>query len=298
MSASFCCVSCIAPIGLPKARRVLLYSSADSKQARAAPMAPQPIPKRASLRHDSGPRMPVTSGSTALSGRRTESNDSSEVTDARSESLLCTSDVVKPRVPRSTRNPRTPRVGRRPHHGDVGHRAVGDPHLGAVEHPVITVAPRRGAHRRGIRSRVRLGEPEAADGAAGGHLGQPARLLLVAAVRPDREHRERALHGHEGAQAAVAGLELLGRDPVGGRRRSGAAVAVEVHAEQTELGDLRDQLAREGPGFEVLRDHRQRPLADEGADGVADQALVVAEQVVDGEEVGREQAHVSAERAR
>ena len=52
--------------------------------------------------------MPVTPGRTALSGRRTESNDSSEVTDARNDSLLCTSDVVKPRIPRSTRNPRIP----------------------------------------------------------------------------------------------------------------------------------------------------------------------------------------------
>src|ERR1700733_8332756 len=95
-------------MGLPKARRVLLYSSADSKHARAAPIAPQPMPKRASLRHESGPRMPVTSGSAWLSGTRTESNDSSDVTDARSDNLLCTSDVVKPRVPRSTRNPRTP----------------------------------------------------------------------------------------------------------------------------------------------------------------------------------------------
>ena len=72
MFASFCWVSCIAPIGLPNARRVLLYSSADSKQARAAPIAPQPMPKRASLRQDSGPRIPVTPGRTALSGSRTE----------------------------------------------------------------------------------------------------------------------------------------------------------------------------------------------------------------------------------
>ena len=108
MFASFCWVSCIAPIGLPKARRVWLYSSADSKQARAAPMVPQAMPNRASLRHDRGPRIPVTPGSTALSGTRIESNDSSDVTDARRDSLLWTSDVVKPRVPRSTRKPRTP----------------------------------------------------------------------------------------------------------------------------------------------------------------------------------------------
>src|ERR1039457_3248954 len=95
-------------MGLPKARRVLLYSRADSKQAHAAPIVPQPMPKRASLRHESGPRIPLTPGRTALSGTRTESKDSSEVTDARSDSLLCTSEVVKPRAPRSMRKPRTP----------------------------------------------------------------------------------------------------------------------------------------------------------------------------------------------
>ena len=33
-----------------------------------APTAPQQIPKRASVRQDSGPRMPVTPGSAALAG--------------------------------------------------------------------------------------------------------------------------------------------------------------------------------------------------------------------------------------
>jgi hypothetical protein len=31
----------------------------------------------------------------------------------------------------------------------------------------------------------------------------------------------------------------------------------------------------------VLRDHRQRALADEGANRVSDEALVVAEQIID-----------------
>ena len=100
--------------------------------------------------------------------------------------------------------------------------------------PLITQSsPSRRATVRiddGIRSGVGLGEPEAADRAPGGHLGQPARLLLVAAVRRDREHRERALHRDEGAQPAVAGFELLARDPVRDRRGPGAPVAVQVHA--------------------------------------------------------------------
>ena len=177
-------------------------------------------------------------------------------------------------------------VGSRPHDRDVGHRAIGDPHLGAVENPVITVTPSCRAHRRGIGSRVGLGEAEAADGAAGGHLGKPARLLLLAAVGPDREHRERALHGHERPQAAVTGLELLGRDPVCERGCSRAAVATKVHSEQPELCQSRDELARERPCLEVLRDHGQRLLANEGAHRVADQALIFPEEIVDGVEIG------------
>ena len=68
--------------------------------------------------------------------------------------------------------------------------------------------------------------------------------------------------------------------------------------EQPELGDAGDELARERARLEVLRDHRQRPVAHERPDGVADQALVVAEQVVDREEIRRGPAHVSAGRAR
>ena len=44
--------------------------------------------------------------------------------------------------------------------------------------------------------------------------------------RVDREHRQRALHRDEAAQAAVARLELQAREPVGGRARAGAAVAL------------------------------------------------------------------------
>ena len=54
MSASFFCVSWNEPIGLSNWMRVLAYSSADSKQARAAPIAPKTIPKRASSRQASG----------------------------------------------------------------------------------------------------------------------------------------------------------------------------------------------------------------------------------------------------
>jgi hypothetical protein len=58
-----------------------------------------------------------------------------------------------------------------------------------------------------------------------------------------------------------------------------------VHAEQPEPGDLGDQLTRKGARLEVLRDDREEAGADEVADGVADEALLVGEEIVDREEV-------------
>src|SRR5205814_1820179 len=47
-------------MGLPNCSRVLAYSIALSRQARAAPVTPHAMPNLASLRHDSGPLSPVT----------------------------------------------------------------------------------------------------------------------------------------------------------------------------------------------------------------------------------------------
>ena len=103
---------------------------------------------------------------------------------------------------------------------DVGERAVGDPHLAAVEHPVVAVAPGPGAHRRRVAAGVGLGQAEAADRLAGGHPRQPLLLVLLAAPAVDRVHRQRALHGHEAAQPGVDGLELAAGDAVRRRRSS------------------------------------------------------------------------------
>src|SRR5581483_10903756 len=91
----------------------------------------------------------------------------------------------------------------------------------------------------------------------------------------------------ERAKSGVARFELQAREAVGDGTRAGAAVALQVHAEQAEVADLLGHLARERVVFEPLRDVRQHAVAHERADGVADQPLVVAEQRVDPEEVGR-----------
>ena len=103
----------------------------------------------------------------------------------------------------------------------------------------------------------------------------------------DREHRERALHRDEAAHAAVAGLELHARDAVGGRARTGAAVALEVHAEEPELADLGGELRGDRRLLEPVADVRVHALLDERAHRVADQALLVVEEMVEVEEVLR-----------
>ena len=65
----------------------------------------------------------------------------------------------------------------------------------------------------------------------GRHARQPLLLLFFASELPDREHGQRALHRHEAAGPAVAGLELEAGQPVGHRARARAFVAREVHAE-------------------------------------------------------------------
>src|SRR6185437_14881463 len=77
---------------------------------------------------------------------------------------------------------------------DVGHAAVGDPSLLAVEYPVRAFAPRTRQHTGGVRSETGFGEPETTECLATLQLRQPALLLFLAAVGQDRIHHQRALH--------------------------------------------------------------------------------------------------------
>src|SRR5262245_61181137 len=79
-------------------------------------------------------------------------------------------------------------VGPGPDDSNVGNVAVGDPHLGPAEQPVVAATARAGPHACWIRPEVRLGESEAADELARGHARQPLLLLLLGPVSVDREH--------------------------------------------------------------------------------------------------------------
>ena len=131
-----------------------------------------------------------------------------------------------------------------PDHRDVGHRAVGDPHLRAVQHPVVAVAPGVRAHTGRVRAEVRLGQAEAADRLARGHPRQPLVLLLLAAVLPDRVHRQRPLHRHQRTHPGVGRLDLQAGEPVRDRTEAGAPVPGQVHPEEPERAQLLRQLPR------------------------------------------------------
>src|SRR3989442_1576734 len=177
-------------------------------------------------------------------------------------------------------------AGLGPHDGQLRGGAVGDPHLGPVQDPAILRLLRHGDHVGGIRSVVRLREPEAADHLARRHLREPAPLLLVRPEGVDRIHGQRALDRGERAHPRVAALELLHDEAVGDVVQPGAAVLLrEVGAEQAKLRHLRNELLREAPLDVVLADDGDQVLVHPRAHRVAHGALFLGEQTVDVVEV-------------
>ena len=87
-------------------------------------------------------------------------------------------------------------IGLCPNNENVSDRAVGDPHLGALEQVTTFGAACTGNHGARIGAVVRLGQAEAADKLATGQLGQVLLLLLFAAEFIDRHHDQRGLHAH------------------------------------------------------------------------------------------------------
>ena len=156
MSASFCWVSCIAADRLAeRAARLAVLERGFEAGARGAHGPPADAEARLVEAARAALASPSRRGGPHCRAHAPSSKDSSDVTEARSDSLLCTSDVVKPRVPRSTRNPRTPASVGGPHNRDVGDGSVGDPHLGAVDHPVAAVPARRACASTRDRNRRR-----------------------------------------------------------------------------------------------------------------------------------------------
>src|SRR5215831_13639059 len=169
----------------------------------------------------------------------------------------------------------------RPHHRDVGDRAVGDTELGAVEHVAVALALGARLHPTRVGAVVGLGQTEATDLLAARHRRQPPILLGLGAIGVDRVHHEPALHRRRRAQPGVTALELLHDQPVGDVAEPRAAVALERGAEHAELAELRDELDRKRAGAMVIGDQRQELGLDPVADRVADHPLFLGQEALD-----------------
>ena len=128
----------------------------------------------------------------------------------------------------------------------VGLRAVGDPHLAAVDDVVVAVGARVGLDRGDVGAGAGLGDADAGDRIAGDRGREKFAAQLVAAEPRQRRRRHVGLHAdrHRHA-AAVDGAELLRH-----HQRIGIveALAAEldglVEAEKAEIAELLEQLMR------------------------------------------------------
>ena len=163
-----------------------------------------------------------------------------------------------------------------------GLRAVGDPHLGAVEHPAIGGFAGGGDHAGRVRSIVGLGQSEAADLGPGRQLREPFLALFLGAKGIDRVHHERTLHRRERADPAVAALEFLHDQPVGHVVQAGTAVFLgQVGAEEAQLRHARDQFLREAALDVAGADDRHQLFVHPRPDAVPDRPFLLAEQRIE-----------------
>ena len=173
-----------------------------------------------------------------------------------------------------------------PDHHDIGDGAVADPLLLAVEHPAVALAPRRRLQADGVRAVVRLGQREGPQRVDRRQLRQPALLLLLGAEHRDRLHGQAGLDAEEGAETAVATVELEVHQAGGDRAHRRAAVAVDPVPDQPELAEAAYQLAGEVRPLPVVVDHRKHLVVDEAPGPVPVVALLCGQLVGDAEEVG------------
>src|SRR5579872_3987747 len=166
-------------------------------------------------------------------------------------------------------------VGLGPNESDIGKRAIGDPHLLAIEEVTASAAHGAREHAGGIGAELRLRQSETTDGAGAVQRGQPFLLLLGGPKGMDGIHNQRALHRDEASQTGVAALEFLHDLAVGDIGHPGAIVAGEIGAKESQLGHWPHKLEGESTLAIMFFDDRENFAVHELARGLANEALVV-----------------------
>src|SRR5204863_10073323 len=94
-------------------------------------------------------------------------------------------------------------------HRDIGVAGIGDEVLRSVEHPLVSVFNRSGAHARGDASGPRLGQAPRGEPLPRSQLRQPLLLLLLAAGELNVTGAEGIVGGEGEPDAAVHNSQLF-----------------------------------------------------------------------------------------
>ena len=141
------------------------------------------------------------------------------------------------------------RAQRRIGHGQdahrAGQRAVGDPHLRAVEDVRIAFFRRAQLDRRRIRSGLRLGQRKRRDLFAAAQIGQVLFADVFGAAQIDRHGADADVRADDGGEAGIDAAQFFHQNAVAGLARAHAAIlARKRHAEQSDLRRFLDDVQR------------------------------------------------------
>ena len=134
-------------------------------------------------------------------------------------------------------------VGHGEDHEHVGHVAVGDEDLGAVEDIVVAVQLGLGLALGGVGTGVGFGQAEGADLVALGQHGQVLGLLGLGAVGDDGIAAQAVVGGHDVAGGGALLGQLLDADGTGQGVSARAAILLgDAHAHHAQVEQLLDVL--------------------------------------------------------
>ena len=137
------------------------------------------------------------------------------------------------------------RVRLREHHIHRRHAGVRDEPLPPVQHVLVTLTDRGGAHRRTVRARPRFRQRIGRQPLTRGELRQEPLLLLPAARQLDPQRPE-LLHRHDQPARRTHLRQLLDHHQRQQRARADPAeLLVEEHAEQVVLAERLHHIPRE-----------------------------------------------------
>src|SRR6266852_5934657 len=162
--------------------------------------------------------------------------------------------------------------------GRVGHAAIGDPRLGAVQNIFAAAFHRFGLQGGGVRARLRLGQGVAADFFSTGKGQQKSLFLRLGAEAVDGIAEQRILHAEDHAGGSAAARNLFDNDGVGDMVEARAAFGFgKGDSGEAEFGGFAEEFAGEMAGFVIFLGEGANFRFGKFADGFLEKLLVFGE---------------------